>query len=109
MGEVNEATIGIGLSPDGDELYVGLDTRIHEFEPGTLERVQVWDTGAPTTGLSVSVDGSLLRFALLGRIHIIDRETGSEIAVLEGPGGADVTILGPPSGNVVQIPLECAC
>ena len=40
---------------------------------------------------------------------MISRATREELAVLEGPDGEDLTILGPPTGAAVQIPLSCAC
>ena len=162
MGQVNEATMGVGLSPDGTTLwvadpaaglmarldtvdlevkevvevpeildptrradvavaddgtvYVSLGWSIHEFAPDTLERTAVWQSRvgggpapAPVDELSMSANSAVLMFTAGGRVTLIDRETGLEVATLAGPDGESLRILGPPSGSAVQIPLECAC
>ena len=163
MGTVNEANLGIGVSPDGrilyvvdpshalaarvdtesleitdvyevpeildwtqrpqvavdDEgaLFVGLGPDVREFGPSeTADGETVlaawggYSFTAPASGVSLTSDNRYLRLVADGKVIVIDRAYGEETAVLSAPSGAgDYEILGPPSGNVTRIPLECAC
>ena len=161
MGEAAEASVGLGLSPDGSTLwvvdpstslvaridttdlaitevyevpelenrrqraevtaaddgtvYIALGPDIIELAPDTLALSGVWrSSGAgglpvPVNALSISADSQVLFYGSEGRIVMISRATREELAVLEGPDGEDLTILGPPTGAAVQIPLSCAC
>ncbi len=100
---------------DDGTLYVALGADLYELEADSMTLSGAWWSGSesgealPVDGLSVSIDNQVLFYGSDGRIILIARETGQELAVLEGPEGEDLTILGPPTGAAIQIPLECAC
>lgn len=98
----------LAVAPDG-AVYVSTGFSVVELDPRTFEGVQAWGRtdGEPVTGLSATA--SMLRIANGGSITLLDRRTGTETGVIRGSGRGTVDLLGPPSGSVVDFPLECAC
>jgi hypothetical protein len=155
IGTVDEATVGMGISPDGKEVivadpststlarvdtsdltvieavtvdrmrdfdtqaavaiapdgsvYIGTGSMLLELTRPELQVVRAWGQQSVVSGVSVSASGDQLRVGGGGAITLLDRSTGTETAVLRAPGGATVTLLGPPRGSVTEFPLECAC
>ena len=163
MGTVNEATMDVGISPDGRVLYVvdpasalvaridtetlelttvyeapdirhlgaradvavtdaadlfvGIEDRVTHLLPWESAEGDVgvstlggWSFPGPVSGLSVTASNRQLRLASAGAVVVIDLATAEEVRTFVAPaGGGDLTILGPPSGDVTRIPFECAC
>lgn len=111
-GDFERAKVAVA---DDGTLYVALGPAIHAFDPATLERSAVWVSrndsahAVDVDDIAVSSNNALLQFVAGGRIVLISRETGLELAQLRGPNGEELRILGPPTGAATQIPLECAC
>lgn len=100
---------------DDGTVYVALGNRLLEFAPESLVVSGAWSSQtenqqiAAIDSVSVSSDGEVVRYGSTGRIVLITRRTGDELAVLEGPDGSGLTILGPPTGTAIKIPLQCVC
>jgi hypothetical protein len=156
IGTVEEATVGMGIAPDGsevivadpstatvatvdtEELVVTGTTTIPQFEQrgGSQAKVAIagdgmvylgagsellevaradfgvrraWGQGANIDAMSLSASGDQLRVGGGGAITLLDRASGTEVAVLRPPGDGVAALLGPPQGSVTQFPLECAC
>ncbi|MEO1060420.1 MAG: hypothetical protein AAFZ07_03300 [Actinomycetota bacterium] len=98
----------IAVTDDGTT-YVSNGWSILELVGEEMTPTAAWAHERRVSGLSTSPDGSQLRFGRDGSVVLFDRASGREVGQLRAPGGGDLSLLGPPSGAVTEIPLECAC
>ena len=96
----------VAIATDGT-VFASSGNVVLELSPDDFQVVSAWGGPGVVTGLSVS--DSVLRVASGGVVTLLDRASGTETGVIRGSGRGTVDLLGPPQGNVVEFPLECAC
>ena len=96
----------VAVAGDG-AVYASAGNVVVELHPDTFDVVSAW--GAPSAVTGLSTTDETVRVASGGSVTLIDRATGLETGVIDGHGRGTVDLLGPPQGNVVGFPLECAC
>lgn len=97
----------VAVARDGT-VYVATGTVLLEVDAASLEPIEAWSFHPDTVDGLAAVDEQL-RVAVDGQVILIDRATGAEEGVIRAPAGGQLQLLGPPAGQAMRFPVECAC
>jgi DNA-binding beta-propeller fold protein YncE len=78
-------------------LYVAGESTIVVVDAGDLSEIARWPVDHEITGLTLGDDGNRLYVAMVGRVDVIDTETGDVLRSIDTPGVVGISHAEPPA------------